>query len=423
MAAEADAPPAAPAAPVHTDPAAGGAAPPSGAAATPSATAQRPAAPPAAAVEAPLPAAAAAAAPAAPPAAAPAAPPAAAAPSGPPAAAGSAPPPPPAAPAAGAGAAPAPEADSDDEGGEAGEGAVQMWVGVSGGPQTASELCDPLACKLGGTPVWPQPDTPERAAARQRLQEASRCRVCGDPMYLLMQAYCPNDDLARIFFVFCCNSSLCHKRDPQLPWRVFRYQERGLAAEDDDDSDSSEDEEVPRGDAPQWTFPALALDIFEEPEDGGGGGAAEQLRRAAEINERAQNSDLGTEELAAIEASGCANLADPYLAHFQVRLQSCPRQVVRWGYGGQPLWITQDCIPAEIPPCACGAQRAFELQLLPTVVWVVKADSHLKPNRQLGDEGLDFGTATIYTCTGGDAGAQGLFEDHVHVQPPPALTA
>eukprot|EP01065_Artemidia_motanka_P049463 TRINITY_DN8205_c0_g2_i1.p1 TRINITY_DN8205_c0_g2~~TRINITY_DN8205_c0_g2_i1.p1 ORF type:complete len:342 (+),score=122.20 TRINITY_DN8205_c0_g2_i1:56-1027(+) len=306
--------------------------------------------------------------------------------------------------------------------GESDDGGVQMWVGVPDGSQRDSEKADALATKLGGVPVWPQPETPERAAAAQRLRDGTACRVCGDPMYLLMQLFCPNDELARIFFVFCCNSAACHKEDPHRPWRVFRYQEPGLTAESDGEEEEEEEEEAKEGEVAPWTFPAQSVDIFEEPA-GVEVSEEEELRQAELLNAKlqARADALGDDELQAIEQSGCANLADPCLTSFQLRMQRCGRQVVRWGYGGSPLWLSTAHQPtAPPPPCACGARRCFELQIMPTVVWAVRADLHPKPNRSLGDDGLDFGTAAIYSCDGGDEHRQGLFEDFIFVQPPPA---
>lgn len=43
----------------------------------------------------------------------------------------------------------------------------------------------------------------------------------------------------------------------------------------------------------------------------------------------------------------------------------CYVQVVRYTRGGSPLWVSSQHIPSDqdIPPCTCGAQRRFELQV------------------------------------------------------------
>jgi len=70
---------------------------------------------------------------------------------------------------------------------------------------------------------------------------------------------------------------------------------------------------------------------------------------------------------------------------FANRLARKPDQVARYDYGGAPLWPADTPVP---PPrtCACGAERKFELQLLPTLVYVLKAQA------------LDFTTVAIFSC-------------------------
>ncbi|KAM6381087.1 programmed cell death protein 2-like [Pluvialis apricaria] len=77
---------------------------------------------------------------------------------------------------------------------------------------------------------------------------------------------------------------------------------------------------------------------------------------------------------------------------FMKRISVCPEQILRYSWGGQPLFIT--CPPANIdkgiPACSnCGSNRIFEFQLMPALVSMLQSDSDLS---------VEFGTAVVYTC-------------------------
>jgi pre-rRNA-processing protein TSR4 len=96
-----------------------------------------------------------------------------------------------------------------------------------------------------------------------------------------------------------------------------------------------------------------------------------------------------------------------------------PQQVVRWGIGEKPLWISaaHRPVPEDIPPCpACGARRVMELQIMPTIIYTLKpyCCSHVK-----GDEGVDIGTATLYSCSEMCRLSGQFCPEYIHIQPPP----
>ncbi|NXD28625.1 PDD2L protein, partial [Spelaeornis formosus] len=77
---------------------------------------------------------------------------------------------------------------------------------------------------------------------------------------------------------------------------------------------------------------------------------------------------------------------------FMKRISMCPEQILRYSWGGQPLFIS--CPPAnleqDIPACSnCGSSRVFEFQLMPTLVSMLQSDSDLS---------VEFGTVIVYTC-------------------------
>jgi len=58
--------------------------------------------------------------------------------------------------------------------------------------------------------------------------------------------------------------------------------------------------------------------------------------------------------------------------HFQQRVACEPQQVLRYAYGGEPLWCTYPPPPdgpAVVEACRhCGAKRCFEMQLMPALL-------------------------------------------------------
>ncbi|XP_041883597.1 programmed cell death protein 2-like [Corvus kubaryi] len=77
---------------------------------------------------------------------------------------------------------------------------------------------------------------------------------------------------------------------------------------------------------------------------------------------------------------------------FMKRISVCPEQILRYSWGGQPLFITRPPanLDQDIPACSnCGSSRVFEFQLMPTLVSMLQSDSDLS---------VEFGTVIVYTC-------------------------
>ena len=49
---------------------------------------------------------------------------------------------------------------------------------------------------------------------------------------------------------------------------------------------------------------------------------------------------------------------------FADRIARSPRQVVRYAYGGLPLWSASDPPKEDVPPCACGEPALCMVYLL-----------------------------------------------------------
>ncbi|VEU39170.1 unnamed protein product [Pseudo-nitzschia multistriata] len=101
---------------------------------------------------------------------------------------------------------------------------------------------------------------------------------------------------------------------------------------------------------------------------------------------------------------------DRVLRGFQDRMRRAPRQVIRYANGGKPLWSIPD-VNHNVPNCPlCGAERTFEMQVLPSILDALGVEKYeTKTKREAGDEplalgdllsnGLNFGSIAAYTCS------------------------
>ncbi|MED6231710.1 hypothetical protein ATANTOWER_005409 [Ataeniobius toweri] len=78
---------------------------------------------------------------------------------------------------------------------------------------------------------------------------------------------------------------------------------------------------------------------------------------------------------------------------FKKKIASEPHQVIRYSRRGCPLWVSSNHVPSEeeIPSCTCGAERTFELQVMPQLLNSLCVDST--------GASIDWGTVVVYTCS------------------------
>jgi pre-rRNA-processing protein TSR4 len=101
-----------------------------------------------------------------------------------------------------------------------------------------------------------------------------------------------------------------------------------------------------------------------------------------------------------------SGVVDKAFRAFRERVdRSDPSQVVRYDFGEdtEPLWVSDHAQleRAKVPACEnCGAERWFELQVLP------QALHYLKPVKGVGNgishgvyQNFDFGTIVVYSCS------------------------
>ena len=98
---------------------------------------------------------------------------------------------------------------------------------------------------------------------------------------------------------------------------------------------------------------------------------------------------------------------------FRRRVGRCPGQVLRYAYGGSPLWCTfpypdfSASSDASLICQQCGSERVFEMQLMPGLLDYLPAivtspsSSTTGPSvdiKQYVENGLDFGVVTVWSC-------------------------
>ncbi len=111
------------------------------------------------------------------------------------------------------------------------------------------------------------------------------------------------------------------------------------------------------------------------------------------------------------------------LLSFSTRLKRAPSQVVRYAYGGIPLWSKplhqpQSSIhksnqqsknvystPLVVPNCDCGAERVFEFQIMPSVLHVLDVDRYASGSQKsdglielISSGGMNWGVIAVYSC-------------------------
>ena len=90
-----------------------------------------------------------------------------------------------------------------------------------------------------------------------------------------------------------------------------------------------------------------------------------QLREFEKIlkskNPTFQNDNAVDESL---EESVSDTKEDKMFLKFKDKIASYPDQVLRYGKGEKPLWVSDSNMPSTIPVCGyCGSKRRFEFQV------------------------------------------------------------
>ena len=163
------------------------------------------------------------------------------------------------------------------------------------------------------------------------------------------------------------------------------------------------------------------------------GGAASSSTLAAKTGSSGGGGSSGGEKYERLPPEERAFLA------FTDRIKRSPEQVLRYAYGGVPMWSvpTHDVggqktqkggkqkgeSPKPFPhvkPCSCGRERIFEFEVLPSVLFALNVDIHAKAYLQSSSQGssnsatesspdggmeqkmngggMDWGALAVYSC-------------------------
>ncbi|KFO31274.1 programmed cell death protein 2 [Fukomys damarensis] len=208
----------------------------------------------------------------------------------------------------------------------------------------------------------PSENPPPEAGEPVRLQLKSGthlCRVCG----CLAPKTCSR----------CHQAHYCSKEHQTLDWRLVHKQ---TCTQD------QVDHAIPDH---NFLFPEFEIVIETEDET------------VSEVVEKEDDSEI-IESMGEAPEEELDSMAkhetreDSIFQKFKTQIAHEPEQILRYGRGIEPIWISGENIPQEkdIPDCPCGAKRIFEFQVMPQLL------NHLKADR-LG-RSVDWGVLAIFTC-------------------------
>ncbi|XP_013366351.1 PREDICTED: programmed cell death protein 2 [Chinchilla lanigera] len=308
--------------------------------------------------------------------------------------------------------------------------------------------------KVGGRPAW-------LSAAGLPGPAALACSRCGRPLAFLLQVYAPlpgrADAFHRSLFLFCCREppccaglrvfrnqlprknefysfeppsenrppdagesvclqlqsgthlcrvcgclapktcSRCHqahycsKEHQTIDWRLVHKQ---TCTQDQVDHT-----------VPDHNFLFPEFEIVIETED----------EIMPEVVEKEEDSDI-VESMGETPEEELDSMAkhesreDNIFQKFKTHIAHEPEQILRYGRGIEPIWISGKNIPQDkdIPDCPCGAKRIFEFQVMPQLL------NHLKADR-LG-KSVDWGVLAVFTCAESCSLGSGYMEEFVWKQ-------
>ncbi|KAF3831372.1 hypothetical protein GH733_000109 [Mirounga leonina] len=208
-------------------------------------------------------------------------------------------------------------------------------------------------------PCEDPPETGE-SVCLQLKSGAHLCRVCG----CLGPKTCSR----------CHKAHYCSKEHQTLDWRFGHKQ----ACTQSDYLD---------GTIPDHSFLFPEFEIVIETEDEITSEVVEKENESEITGSMGEAPEEELDSMAKLESK-----EDKIFQKFKTKIALEPEQVLRYGRGIAPIWISGENIPQEkdIPYCPCGAKRTFEFQVMPQLL------NHLKADR-LG-RSVDWGVLAVFTC-------------------------
>ncbi|KAL9921499.1 zinc finger protein RP-8 [Glossina fuscipes fuscipes] len=299
--------------------------------------------------------------------------------------------------------------------------------------------------KVGGKPAWLHLDD-------LPAQEKMICKKCEKPKAFLLQLYVPFDDdynFHRMLYVFICRNETCYVRNNASVVTVLRSQlplkNEFYAAEPPLETGEPLPAILPKEhklclacgckssvkcdycegyycsfvhrdlhkpvcskiggiescdrlsivEFDEWE---IVKDSMNDEEDITEPHAVEEQKFSKAIEELSKScktltfQNLPDSDLEKYAANS-ELMDDKFFFKFRKECNKEPEQIIRYKRNGLPLWITdvQKTVASqlkEIPLCEyCGGERKFEFQIMPQLL------------NYLNDDGIDWGTLAIYTCS------------------------
>ncbi|THU88690.1 hypothetical protein K435DRAFT_821571 [Dendrothele bispora CBS 962.96] len=99
---------------------------------------------------------------------------------------------------------------------------TSVLLGIPDGViETESDLVDAAVSRIGGYPAF--------LPSKEPPFPSSQCKVCSDPMELLVQMWCPFEDspMDRGLYIWGCSNNKCQRKDGSVrAWRGLRYNDK-----------------------------------------------------------------------------------------------------------------------------------------------------------------------------------------------------
>jgi len=111
---------------------------------------------------------------------------------------------------------------------------------------------------------------------------------------------------------------------------------------------------------------------------------------------------------------------DPAFLKFKLRTEREPRQGIRYSFDelSAPLWLSSkgQVEKDKVPPCPhCGAERDFEFQIMPQLLYYLEAD-----DKSATPHEMEWGTLAVYSCPDSCVTKASYAEEFLWVQPVPS---
>ncbi|CAN8062682.1 unnamed protein product [Agarophyton chilense] len=81
---------------------------------------------------------------------------------------------------------------------------------------------------------------------------------------------------------------------------------------------------------------------------------------------------------------------------FNDRIARAPEQILRYDFGGKPLWPRYPQPQIKMKTCQCGTLMIFELQLLASSLHYLRPEDAVQPEQK--EAAMNFASVAIYTC-------------------------